>query len=328
MTPRGGPARAIEWEGRYTCYGVATDPAGAQALVAAPNRGAFLAPLVSGETRTLVRVPGTESIGAVAVAPGGRWAATATLWSPDVQQRRLHVFDRRTAEVRHFPLPGATADSPDSGAIRSLSFAGRDRLISAGHGGVRLWDPSTGENAILHQAEWCLADVSGDGRLLIVACWPVSPGTPSPESKGLGQLLTVNLETDERRVIKTHGRDIASVAIDRSGARIATGSSTGAVRVGPADGSEPHLLLGSELHVWSVEFSPDGRWLASTAGNDVWLWPLPDLGRPPLHTLPVERLLSRLDSLTNLRVVEDERTPTGYRVEMGPFEGWEDTPTW
>jgi hypothetical protein len=41
-----------------------------------------------------------------------------------------------------------------------------------------------------------------------------------------------------------------------------------------------------------------------------------------------EVLLQRLRGLTNLRVVPDESSGTGYRVEIGPFPGWRNAPTW
>jgi WD40 repeat protein len=108
---------------------------------------------------------------------------------------------------------------------------------------------------------------------------------------------------------------------------IASGDSSGVIRVGRIDGTEPHLLVGSGA-VRSVAFSPDGRWVASTRGNDVLLWPMPDLSKPPLHTLPREVLLAKLDELTNVRVVEDKASATGYKLDIGPFPGWKDVPSW
>ena len=64
------------------------------------------------------------------------------------------------------------------------------------------------------------------------------------------------------------------------------------------------------------------------AGSDIRLWPMPDLSQPPLHTLPHDALLAKLDSLTNVRVVEDPAASSGYKVELGPFPGWKDVPTW
>jgi hypothetical protein len=51
-------------------------------------------------------------------------------------------------------------------------------------------------------------------------------------------------------------------------------------------------------------------------------------GGTPFHTLPYEEILKRLRALTNLRVVPDGSSDTRYRVEVGPFPGWKDVPTW
>ena len=50
--------------------------------------------------------------------------------------------------------------------------------------------------------------------------------------------------------------------------------------------------------------------------------------KPPLHTLPRDELIAKLKTLTNLRVVRDEDSPTGWKVEVGPFPGWETVPEW
>ena len=56
------------------------------------------------------------------------------------------------------------------------------------------------------------------------------------------------------------------------------------------------------------------------------IWPMPS--GTPFQALPYEELLERLRALTNLRVVKDEDSPTGYGVEPGPSPGWEKLPTW
>jgi hypothetical protein len=55
---------------------------------------------------------------------------------------------------------------------------------------------------------------------------------------------------------------------------------------------------------------------------------MPDLSKPPLHTLRYEELMAKLRSFTNLRVVEEPASSTGYRLDIGPFPGWRDVPTW
>jgi hypothetical protein len=80
--------------------------------------------------------------------------------------------------------------------------------------------------------------------------------------------------------------------------------------------------------VQTVAVSPDGRWIASASSDGVRLWPMPDVAKTPFHTLPYEELMAKLRALTNLEVVADESASTGYRVEVGPFPGWEEVPGW
>jgi WD40 repeat protein len=83
--------------------------------------------------------------------------------------------------------------------------------------------------------------------------------------------------------------------------------------------------------VSAFAISPDGQWIASLAGDDshsILLWPVPDLSREPLHLLPHEELLTKLRTLTNLRVVPDPEAETGWSWELDPFPGWEEMPTW
>jgi len=100
------------------------------------------------------------------------------------------------------------------------------------------------------------------------------------------------------------------------------------VRVGPISGQEPPLLLGHQGQIESLAVSQDGRWIATATAESFRLWPMPDVSKPPLHTLPHDELLVKLDAFTNLRAVRDEQSATGWSLEIGPFPGWETVPEW
>ena len=89
------------------------------------------------------------------------------------------------------------------------------------------------------------------------------------------------------------------------------------------------MLFGHENAVTALAIDPRSRWIASgSKDTTVRLWPMPDLSKPPLHTLPRDELIAKLKTLTNLRVVRDEESSTGWKVEVGPFPGWETVPEW
>jgi len=139
----------------------------------------------------------------------------------------------------------------------------------------------------------------------------------------------LDLTSGESRALPAFGECVHGSALGGSGSLAVTGDREGIVRVGKISEGEPHLLVGHEGPVTSVAVSPDRRWVATTGqDNTLRLWPMPDLSQPPLHTLPHAELLAKLRSLTNLRTVRDPESPNGYRIDLGPFPGWQTVPTW
>jgi WD40 repeat protein len=142
------------------------------------------------------------------------------------------------------------------------------------------------------------------------------------------ELLLFDLVAHTSRRITTHGSRLQRARLSASGRLIVTGDADGVLRAGPVSGEEPHLLFRHKGLVLSLAISPDERWIASSSDESMSIWPMPDVTKPPVHVLPHAELMARLDSLTNLRVVRDTASATGWKLDIGPFPGWNDVPTW
>jgi len=198
------------------------------------------------------------------------------------------------------------------------------RILSAGTTGLWTTGPSHVKHELLHKGSIGRFAASDDGLriALVETSEPIDPRLP-------GRAVLLDLGTGTAIPLDNHGDQVYAIAMDPSGTLVVTGSDDGVIRVGPATGEEPHLLFGHEGRVWSLALDPLGRWIAS-GGEDttVRLWPMPDLSKPPLHTLPREELIAKLKTLTNLRVVRDEASATGWKLTHDPFPGWETVPSW
>jgi WD40 repeat protein len=306
---------------------MAIDPDGRNILAVshAPGR-ALLVPLDGGEPRPLPRFS-SAWLESPAFSRDGRLAAAGSRARPE--GNLIEVWNLRSGTVR-------TLDprSPDSecgsglhmeGAVFDVEFTSDGRLLSAGKSGLRLWNLDDGTNTLLRPCTGgggTLPFLSGslEDRYLLVE---------TDIHQRTSALSFHDLRARVSRELTSHGNAVYSVALDQEGEIAVTGSYDGLVRVGPVTGEDPHLLYGHgrDLEVTSVAVSSDGQWIAS-ASNDgtIRLWPMPK-GRP-FHTRPYDELLTRLRSFTNLRVVRDEGSETGYRVEPGPFPGWAVQPEW
>ena len=152
---------------------------------------------------------------------------------------------------------------------------------------------------------------------------------PANQQGSIPSLSVFDLASSAIREITSHGNRLWSFALNASGKILVTGGLDDVVRVGSINGKEPHLLFGHKGSVTSVAVSPHVHWIASgSEDGTIRLWPMPDLSKPPLHTLPHNALLAKLKSLTNLRAVRDPSSDTGWKLEIGSFPGWKDVPTW
>jgi len=314
------------------CLGLAIHPAGTHVLVgAAQGGGVFLYPFAGGSTRPLpTGWEGAVSTGTLAVAFDAarqRAAACPLDWDPAIRNpklRVLKVWDLESGQDRTYSL--AHLKDASWNGFEDLRFAADGSLYAAGQGVSHLVLPidpgGTVSSDTLHASVHARLDLSRDGRQLLVRASQSQEGP-------FEELLVFDLAARTPRRITTHGQRLLAAVFDSTGRIVVTGDAEGVVRVGPVSGEEPHLLPGGHAGpVSGVAVSPDGRWIASVGDEAIHLWPMPDVTKPPLHTLPHAELMAKLDALTNLRVVPDPSTSTGWKLDIGPFTGWKDVPTW
>jgi len=326
LSAAGGDIRTLV--PKEPCWSLATHPAGTRVLVGTRSGKVLLFPTAGRTPRQLLG--GWEGAAAYPVAfdPQGRRAVagpTSVGSFMDPKQRVLRIWDLESRQERVLSVAHLTDAS--WWGFDSIRFAPDGALFVAGQGGVRrLVLPADPGGALstetVYAAGRAIFDLSRDGRYLLA--W----GSKSDGTDRFDELLLFDLAKHTSRRITSHGSRLFTGTLDASGQILVTGDIDGVVRAGPVSGEEPHLLLGHTGQVTALAVSPDGRWIASATDQAIHLWPMPDVSKPPLHTLPHDELLAKLGSLTNLRVVADPSAPTGWKLDVGPFPGWKDVPTW
>jgi len=258
----------------------------------------------------------SSQVWAVAIRRDGRLAAAGG-----------GQLDPREGIVRVWDLEAGTSRVLDPGNrswVCNLAFLADGRLLMASASGLHRWDLETGELETLRAADreyWLLA-VDAAGRQAV-------SGGLRLKAMSSDELQWDDLASGLHRALPAFGTSVTALALSPAGDVVVAASFGGAIRAGAIDGGEPHLLYGHERYVWETAVTPDGRSIVS-AGDDgtVRIWPMPDVTQPPLHTLPYEELLAKLRSLTNLRVIPDTSSPTGYTTKAEEFRGWREAPRW
>jgi len=295
------------------------DPLGGH-LVAPTLNGIFTVSLPDGAARAL---PDTSPGGTwlhAAVSRDGRLAASFRSSPPE--GKGIRVWELESSEVR-------VLEESRGEDVSGLAFAPDGSLFSGDMSGrVDRWDLERGGRQVVTRTGGNSAgvSVSADGRYLVVTSFSVA--SASVTTGFVSTLTLCDLHDGSCRPITSHGNRVGAVALDATGSLLVTADTDGVVRVGPITGEEPHLLLGHGSDLALVAIHPDGSWIASALFGErtVGLWPMPE--GQPLQTLPYEELMGRLRAFTNLRVVPDEVSATGYTAELGPFPGWAEVPEW
>jgi WD40 repeat protein len=292
---------------------IGVSPDGKRLVVGGWKSNSRLVYLRNGATRAL---PGYEGqTGGVAFSPDGRLAAgQCDALRPTGSV--IRVWDVDTLEVVSVLDPEQVLFPFD------LEFTSDGKLLSGSASGMLRIDINTGAAELLYEGIVGRFASSTDGRRIVMVEKEKKEDFP-------GRAVFLDLDSGNVTRLGKFGEVVTFVALDRDGTLIATADDSGEIRVGKVTEGEPHLLLGHEISTPSLAIDPLGRWIASGDGNgEIRLWPMPDLSKPPLHTLPRDELIAKLKTLTNLRVVRDEESATGWKLTHDPFPGWETIPTW
>jgi len=311
---------------------LAIDPRGLNVAVVEGESTIHVVPLDGSPATRLEGFSEQVAIGAIAFSEDGRLLAAAPFQGP-AEEKVIRVFDLATGAAQVLgPVPGTGAGF---GGILPLRFAGSSRLLA----GVMSGDPSPNHGIVAYDLASGAATVL-DVRLAGVYFNPAGTGgvgwmnpDPDPEARAAGttyEPIRFRLDGTAPEPLRGRGSTFSPAAFDPTGRLLATGGADGVIRVGPVDGEEPHVLTGGPTrHPQGIVFSPDGRLLASSSGDGtIRVWKVPDMSKPPLHTLPLDTLLAKLRTHTNLRAVPDPLSASGYRLEIGPFPGWATPPEW
>ena len=274
----------------------------------------------------------SEAMGAASLSPDGRFLAASVGSELHPELNAVRIIDRETSGERTLdthPKAEERCQKPGSSydGFAIPVWLPDGRLFTDGDAGLRLWDLAAGTSRLLRPCKTtpcgCVQlEATSDSRTIFRL-------DKADSAVDVSTLNAFDVVSGTTRDITSHGNKIAVWALDASGTILVTGDVSGVLRVGPATGDEPHLLFGHTARVTSVAVSPDGRAIASSSDDGtIRLWPMPDLSKPPLHTLPLDEVLATLRALTNLRAARDPSSDTGWKVEIGPFPGWAKVPTW
>jgi WD40 repeat protein len=291
-------------------HSLAVTPDG-KTLVAGTENEIWMYPVNGDEPRLVGRMK--DFVQAIAVSPDGRTIATGGgVRTPE--DRVIRLWDLHAGSQR-------TLDPGGQGDVSGLEFTRDGRLLAAAGGTLSLWNLEDGSSEVLVEKEVTKFDLSDDEQSVLFR---------SGGAYGAGPVGILNLADGTVRRLPGLGGGVRAVALDPTGTIAVSAVMGPDLIVGRVDGGASHHLLSHlQYDPWSVAVSPDGRWIAA-GGTDgaVRIWPMPDLSRPPLQTLPRSELIAKLKTLTNVRVVRDEESSDGWTTTLDPFPGWETVPSW
>jgi serine/threonine protein kinase/WD40 repeat protein len=302
---------------------IAIDPVRKHFAVTARSGRVLVANLDGTELLTLEGYSSDAWLMPVAFSPSGRLVVTGPFRGPK-DDKVLRIWDLDSGKVRIIgPLPGA--EEGFKGGVFEIKFIDESKILVSGLAGMglRLFDLESDSNRILSNKVHLNLAISRDRS------FAVGNACDDAKDESTCRFAYINLQNGERTVLQPYGEG-GPVALDPTNHIVVTrGNLDGLLRVGKISDQEPHIFFGYKGIYNAVTVSPNGRWIASTGDNGkILITPMPDLSKPAPHTLPHDQFLAKLKAFTNLRVVADSKSSTGWKLETGPFPGWGKAPGW
>lgn len=284
------------------------DPTGKLLLFSAFGEGLHLVTLQDGRDTFLQSVSSEQWFNRVAISPNGRLALGQG-------NEGIEVWDLESRNSRLLK----SSKGPN---FDKLLFSSQGELIAGDKGKVYQIDINNDySEVLLHTKHSWVSGLafSPDGKLIALATVDANNVFELPNATS--ELLIFQRTDRKSSIITSHGNRVFSVAFSQDGTKIITGDIDGIVRVGSIKGDIPYFLLGHKGLVSDIVVHPSGSWIATSADDAVRFWLMPKGNA--LNSLAHDDFLKHLRTLSNVRAVQDQRSPTGYRIEYPPFSGWQ-----
>jgi serine/threonine protein kinase len=203
---------------------------------------------------------------------------------------------------------------PDGGAVGIVGFLADDRVVAYGPAGLGIWQhDGSGFERLADRPAW--ARLARDRRTIVYrdragVLWRRVADTPDPTE-------LPPLPIPERLYL---------MEVDRTGSQLVGCVLNGEMLYADLDRGMLHRLPGVDRMIALIAFDPLDRWFAFSQDSNVTLLPIP--ADPLPMDLPHDQYLAWLRSLTNLRLIENPRSDTGYDITGRSIPDWLDPPRW